>query len=181
MAEIKSAIELAMERTKSLVMDEAEKREFARRDLSDRLRAVGRRFLEGIIGRDEFVAEYEGVRGGKGEKIGCLLGLLVEEFDAPADKERLFGLMEVVGGQVGGRLADDARALRDAFREELAANAASVRKGIIERLSDMGIKGGSLAPNVEEWEEWKEAVGEAGRSLGRRVREWKDRAENASK
>jgi hypothetical protein len=181
MAEIKSAIELAMERTKSLVMDEEEKREFARRDLSERLKAVARRFLEGIIGREEFISEYEGVGGGKREKIGCLLGLLVEEFEASADKERLFDLMEVVGGQAGGRLAEDARALRDIFREELAASRASVRKSILERLSDMGIRGGSLEPNVEEWEEWKEAVGEAGRSLDRRVREWKDRAENASK
>jgi hypothetical protein len=180
MSEIKSAIELAMERTKSLVMDEEEKRVFARRDLVERLRAVARRFLEGIIGRDEFLVEYEGVSGEKREKIDALLALLLEEFEASTDRERLFDLMEIVGGRVGGRLAEDARALRETFRQELAANAASVRKSVIERLSGMGIRGGSLEPNIEEWEEWKEAAGEVGRSLDRRVREWKDRAENAA-
>ena len=66
------------------------------------------------------------------------------------------------------RSAEDARALGDVFRAELAASAANVRKAVIGRLSDMGIKGGSVEPNIEEWDEWKEAVRETGRSLGMR-------------
>lgn len=172
---------LAMERTKNLVMGEEEKREFARRGVTERLKAVGRRFLEGIIGPEEFLAEYGRVQGGRRDKIGVLLDLLIEEFGSSADKERLFELMQIVGDQAGGTLGRDARALGDVFRAELAASAANVRKAVIGRLSDMGIKGGSVEPNIEEWDEWKEAVRETGRSLDRRLREWKDRAENASK
>ena len=65
MAKIKSAIELAMEKTKNLVMDQKEKEEFERRGLEDKLRAVMRRFLEGMTDREEFMAELGGLKAGR--------------------------------------------------------------------------------------------------------------------
>ena len=104
MAKIKSAIELAMERTKNLVMDEKEKEEFARRGLEDRLRAIMRRFLEGMIGREELLTELGGMKAGKREKRLLLIDLVLEEFSLPGDKERLFDLLELVGEEAGGGL-----------------------------------------------------------------------------
>jgi len=179
LAEIKSAIELAMERTKSLVMDEQEKREFARRDVEERLKAIVRRFFEGIVGREAFLTEYRNVKAERLEKMKGIVDIAIEEFGASMEKERLFDLLEIVGSEVGKGLADEARALKDEFRAELADKASNVKKGILRRLSEMGIRGEGLEPNVEEWEEWKEAVRNAGSLFERRVREWKDKAENA--
>ena len=179
MAKIKSAIELAMERTKHLVMDEKEKEEFARRGLEDKLRAVMRRFLEGMIGREELLAELEGMKAGKREKRLLLIDLILEEFDLPGDKERLFDLLELVGEEAGDGLAGDARSLKDRFREELRANAAGVREEITKRLEHMGISGGSLEPNTEEWEEWKDAAQKTGILFKGWLHEWKNKADNA--
>ena len=49
MAEIKSAIELAMEKTKNLVIDSKEREEMAVKEIEDKVKAVIRRFMEEMI------------------------------------------------------------------------------------------------------------------------------------
>ncbi len=179
MANIKSAIELAMERTKHLVMDEKEKEEFARRGLEEKLRATMRRFLEGMTGREELLAELGGMKAGKREKRLLLIDMVLEEFDLSGDKEKLFDLLELVGEEAGGGLAGDARKLKERFRDELKANVADVRAEIMKRLGRMGISGTSLEPNSEEWEEWKDAAQKTGNLFKKWLHEWKNKAEKA--
>ena len=179
MAEIKSAIELAMEKTKNLVMDEKEKEAFERKSLEDKLRAIMRRFLEGMTDREELMAELGSLKAGRRDKRLLLIDLLLEEFDLPGDKERFFELLEIVGEEAESGLADDARKLRGRFLEELKANTVVVRDEIMKRLKRMGISGESLEPNVEEWEEWRDAAQKTGELFKQRLREWKNKAENA--
>jgi hypothetical protein len=175
MSEIKSAIELAMERTKNLVMDEQEKREFAQKDLEDKLRAVMRRFLEGMIEGDEFLNEYGSMKAEKTLKRGLLVDLLVQEFDTSTGNERLFTLLELVGGDAGGEFREEAFVLRGRFQEELRSREAGIRGNIIDHLREMGISGSAIEPNVVEWEEWREATREIGGRFKTRLQEWKER------
>jgi len=48
MAEIKSAIQLAMERTQGLVMDEKEKRSMAMKELAANVLSIFRRYRESL-------------------------------------------------------------------------------------------------------------------------------------
>ena len=116
MAKIKSAIELAMERTKNLVMDEKEKEEFARRGLEDKLRAVMRRFLEGMTGRESFSAD-SGASRGKREKRLLLVDLAFRNSSIQVIRRGFFELLELVGEEAGSGLGGEARSLKDRFRE----------------------------------------------------------------
>jgi hypothetical protein len=62
MAEIKSAIELAMEKTKGLVMDDREKRSLALRELAAGMMTIYRRYREGLTGDDETRAQLDAPR-----------------------------------------------------------------------------------------------------------------------
>jgi hypothetical protein len=177
--EIKSAIELAMEKTKNLVMDEGEKRAFARKGLEERLRALMRRFFEGMIGREEFLAEYRGMKAEKRDLALLVIDMIIEEFGREGEKDRPFELLELLGEEAGGGLAEEARALRDGFREELRADVSGVREKIMTRLGEMGISGEALEPNIEEWDEWKDAAQKRGSLFRKRLYEWKDKAERA--
>ena len=179
MAKIKSSIDLAMEKTKNLVMDEKEKEEFEQKGLEEKLRAIMRRFLEGMTGREELMAELGRLKAGRRERRLLLIDLLLGEFNLPGDKERFFELLELVGEEAGSGLADGARRLKGRFREELKANADGVRDEIIKRLKRMGISGMSLEPNSEEWEEWKDAAQKTGDFFKKRLHEWKNNAEKA--
>jgi hypothetical protein len=180
MAEIKSAIELAMERTKNLVMDEKEKQEFARRELEDKLRAIVRRYLEGIIDREIFSIEYAGVQGQKLEKRSLLADFLIHEFSVSAENERLFDVLEMVGDEAGEGFRDEAVNMKREFRKELENRVAEIGSSIKGRLEVMGITGSSVEPNITAWEEWRDAVQEIGRIFARRLHDWKDRIRSVS-
>ncbi len=174
MAEIKSAIELAMERTKNLVMDEKEKQAFARREIEERARAIIRRYAEGIIDRETFLVEYGSINAQKAEKRSIVMDIVIEEFNASAENERLFEILEMVGEEVGGPFGDQVKALKREFRKDLEKRATGIKMRVKERLEAMGIKGSSVEPNVAEWEEWKDAVQEIGSLFKGRLNEWKD-------
>jgi hypothetical protein len=175
MAEIKSAIELAMERTKNLVMGEEEKRQLARKDLEDRMKAIMRRFLEGMIDQERFLDEYRDIKAEKGEKRLLLVDLVIQGFEASVDNERLFDLIELVGEDAGSGLGREAQALRAGFESELKAREADIREGIVSRLQAMGISGSAVEPNVPEWKEWKDAVSDTAALFKQRLIEWKDK------
>jgi hypothetical protein len=61
MAVIKSAIELAMERTRNLVLGEEEKRTLAEKEIEVKTRAVVRRYLQGMTEIDGVTKELDGV------------------------------------------------------------------------------------------------------------------------
>jgi hypothetical protein len=175
MAEIKSAIELAMERTRNLVMDEAEKKQLVRKDLEDRLRAIVRRFLEGMIDRERFLADYREIKGDRREKRMILADLVIRGFETSLDKELLFDLLELLGEDAGHGLAGEAKALKAGFKKELDAREASIREGIIGRLRKMDISGSAVEPNVAEWEEWKDAARDTAALLEHRLVDWKNK------
>ncbi len=177
MAEIKSAIELAMERTKNLVMDEKEKEAFARRETEERAKATVRRYCEGIIDRDKFVIEYNDMQGRKTEARAVFIDTVLEEFEVTDEKERLFEILEIVGEGAGPSFVEEVKKLKRDFGREAEKRASGVKTKIKERLEKMGIRGSSLEPNVAEWEEWKDAVRETAGLFRRRLNDWKNRIE----
>ena len=174
-AEIKSAIELAMERTKNLIMDEEEKKQLLRKDFEDKLKAVMRRFLEGMTDRERFYADYRGIEGDRRLKRSLLANLAIHGFEESIDNERLFELLEILGEDAGSPLGGEAKALKTGFESELRAREAGIRKEIADRLEAMGISGAAVEPNVAEWEESKEAAREIAAHLKQHLIEWKEK------
>ncbi len=180
MSEIKSAIELAMERTKNLVMDDDEKRELARKNMEDKLRAAIRRFLEGIVAGEDFLREYKETSGDRAAKDAVLLDTIADEFQASTDNERLFALLELIGEDTGGGLAEESRALRRWFAHELEGRDEEIRKRITGRLFEMGISGSAVELNIPEWEESQDVARQIGGLMRSRLNEWKERLKAAS-
>ncbi len=175
MGEIKSAVELAMERTKNLVMDDEERRAFARKDREDKIRALMRRFLEGMIEGEEFLRDYGAIPGDRVQKRLLLLDLLEEEFQGSSENERLFALLELLAEESGGGLSAEARELRGWFQKELTSKEAGIRQRIVDRLKEIGISGSAVEPNVAEWEESRDAARDIGSLVTSRLREWKEK------
>jgi hypothetical protein len=173
MGEIKSAIELAMERTKNLVMSEDEKRQFARKDTEERLRAVIRRFQEGMIVDDGFLREVGEIQGDEQYKKGLAVDIVIQEFETATENERLFAILELLGKDRGGKLAEDAREMKVRFHKELDSRQGEIRKKVLARLAGLGISGSAIRPNISEWEESRDAAREIGGLIRSRVSEWK--------
>jgi hypothetical protein len=174
MAEIKSAIELAMERTKGFVMDEKEKEESLVQKAENRLKGMVRRFLDGAVDVDDFHNQYEKLELAKIAKRDLLVDLIETEFDA-GDSGKLFDLLHVADRGLDTSLTKELDGLHEQFSQEVDKKSGDVRKRVLDRLKKMGIAGSALEPNVVAWDEWAEAVSETKHAFKGRLRQWKER------
>lgn len=179
MGEIKSAIELAMERTKGLVMDDQEKEKAAAKELGSRINGLLRRYLEGMIDGNGFQKEYEKLDGEKSQKNELLTDAALTEFGQSDNIEKVFDILSFVGGGVDERLRKEIEDLRLEFRERIAAEVEGAKGNIMARLREMGISGNAVEPNVTEWDEWKAAVNQVKSLFKKRLDEWKNKVHQA--
>ena len=175
MAEIKSAIELAMERTKNLVMDDREKEESQKKETENKVKAILRRYLEGIIGAESAMREIDEVKADPGLKRRLLMSLVLDEFDITAVNPRLIDVLKYAGRGLPGSFMAELDGILGAFDREMEAKEGVVREKVSERLKGMGIYGDGLEPNVEAWEEWADTREATGRIFKEQIGEWKER------
>jgi hypothetical protein len=175
MAEIKSAIELAMERTRNLVMDEEEKRESRNKEIENKVRAILKRYLESIIEADQALEDVAEVKAPEGQKRRLLANLVLEEFDITALSPRVLDVLRHVVRCLPGSFMGELDAILSEFGLSMEKEEGVVREKIRERLDGMGIAGDGLEPNVEAWEEWTQAREETAQAFKERIDEWKRR------
>lgn len=179
MGEIKSAIELAMERTKGLVMDDREKREAAARELGSRIGGLLRRYLEEMIYWDDFQKEYEKLEGERIQKNKLLMDATLTELGSSDNNDKAFDILSFVGGDVNERFKKEIEDLRAEFHDRITAEVEGVKGNVMARLEKMGISGGAVEPNVTEWDEWRTAVDQIKSLLMKRLNEWKSKIHQA--
>jgi hypothetical protein len=175
MAEIKSSIELAMEKTKNLVMDDHERRLLENREMEAKIRAVLRRYQESMIGSEEVARELAALQGDDTLTRYLSLDLLVQDFDVKKDSGRFWDLFELLSGHMNVSLRDEVVELRKALHREIEKREESIRDQIAKRLKAMGITGDGVEANLESWGEWREGIEETGTVFRNRLREWKEK------
>jgi hypothetical protein len=162
MGEIKSTIELAMERTRGLVPTGEERAELARKEAETRIRALVRRCLDHSASVQELQrqirdldAEQPGVSW---RAVACRECAAVL---APGSHVDL--VLDMIDG-IGCEGSDEFRRLvLDSVRREEVARGAVAAKAL-ESLAEAGISGTSIVPNVEadsEWPRERESLREA--------------------
>ncbi len=181
MAVIKSAIELAMERTKNLVLGEEEKKALAAKETEGRLKAVFLRYIEGITDIDHVEKELEGIKADRYLRASVLVDMLTEYLDVKGKNERLFELFGIVFADLDDSLRDELEMLKKRFAEQIERREILVRKEIMERLETESISGDGLEPNVEAWDEWKEGMEDVKKVFKTRFEDWKNKLKAAGR
>lgn len=173
MAEIKSAIELAMERTRGLVMDDREKTMLADRELRDRVKAVYRRYREGLIDAGGARAELDELTCDNALERKIVLGLMEDEPDLIEDFSGMTSLISFIGLVIDERSYHNLKGIEKIHLEELEKTRVRVRSQIADELASSGITGDSVEPNVEAWPKWQEASHSVLRSFREQIEKWK--------
>jgi hypothetical protein len=180
MAEIKSAIELAMERTKNLVMDDEEKRVLAERDLEIRVKAIVRRFMEGTLAAGHAWRELEALKGDPRSKKALVVKVMLDEINIGGDNSGLFELLGLAGNSPNQSSVEELENLRKAFLKQMDQAGISVKERVIDRLQMLGIGGDAVEPNIEAWPEWQEGIKETALAFEERLSLWKESVTGAS-
>ena len=157
MAEIKSTLELALERTKKMTISEKEKEEIRQKKLLEKAKGLSHRYREGHAPLSELQKEIE--RMDEKTSVAVKEFLLSQWLDALSfEDDRLIKAIEWLKNGRIGEVRERFRHLSSQYREEMEKTGHEVRTQLEEALKREGIDGSAVEPNVEGSPRWKEAV-----------------------
>jgi hypothetical protein len=155
--EIKSTLELAMERTKKFAISEKEKEEIKQKEIVQKAMSFFHRYCEGQISLNEILKEIEKLEKKAATAVKELL--LSQWIDALAlddeDAERILKGMESLKRRNMDEIKERFYNLLSQYQEEKKKLKEKVRGQIIEALKKDGIYGTSVEPKFEGSEIWK--------------------------
>ncbi len=144
MAEIKSTLELAMERTRHLTMSEEDKRKQAVREFKEAVNRLTLRFLDGQINVDRFQSEFSRLQPGLFGKAEAAAEI-GRRIDPAADNSLVLDLVKHgLGYDISG-----IEAILKKFRETLHSEDRQAADRIRVGLLNKGISGSAVIPNLE--------------------------------
>lgn len=154
MAEIKSTLDLVMEKTRHLTLSREEKEAQQREDTAKRLRGLVQKFQDGRLDQGQFVRQLEEMgKNGAADVRGLLVGELLQGLEVDGKNDaRLVLLSEVCGVDVRGVEAvcrDYQETIRSMSRERVR----QMRQNLAR---ERGISGSSVIPNFESDPQWLE-------------------------
>ncbi|SEM55818.1 hypothetical protein SAMN04489760_12212 [Syntrophus gentianae] len=151
MAEIKSTLDLIMERTKGLTMTEEEKKALHSRELRGRVKGWVQKCLDGTLDLVRLQEEIEKGKATEPELLSALFSELLERIDPDGENDLLFQIME-------GVLRRDAAPLRGLIGGYEAEHAEKTQAMTVKAKNDLaqrGISGSAVLPNLDRDLQWK--------------------------
>jgi hypothetical protein len=154
--EIKSTLELAMERTKKFAISEKEKEEIKQKEILQKAISLFHRYREGHLPLNELLKEIEKMDKGTSATVKeSLLSQWIDALSLEEDAERTLKGIESLkrpsideGKQKFHHLFSQYQQEKEKIKEEAKAQ-------FIMALKEKGIHGSAVEPNLEAGERWK--------------------------
>lgn len=161
MAEIKSTLDIIMEKAKKISVTDEEKKAFKRRELEGRIKGLIQKYLDGFLDLNRLRMESASLGEGAQEEIAeGMRAEALKRIKPGAQNEALLEILSLAG--MDKRPVE--MLLKD-FEERLRRQRATCEKTALERLRERGISGSAVLPNLEGDEDWLRALSEAERDF----------------
>jgi ribosomal protein S20 len=158
MAEIKSTLDLVMEKTKNLSLSDKERQEQKNKEIESRIRGLLQKFTDQALSADNFKSEYQKLQ--KDHDLSGNEHLIKEicgQIELAKDNQALFDLLaefKVSDFEGLSSVLQEFQAVRDTAARER-------RKIVKEQLAKTHfISGSAVVPNLEIDDEWREKTGQ---------------------
>lgn len=156
MAEIKSTLELALERTKKIAISDEERQEIKQKEILDKVSTLSHRYREGTSPLHEILKEIEKMdKKIRPWAVENLLNQWVEALSLNDEGERLMKGIESLKERSLDEIKQRFDALLSLYREEMEEMEKRVRIQLMEILKREHISGSAVEPNVEGSELYK--------------------------
>ena len=168
MAEIKSTLDIIMEKAKKFSVTEEEKQGFKRQELEGKIKGLVQKVLDGVLDSERFQVEVVALQAKEKDLVDRVFKEeVVGRIELGANNEALLQLLEKTEGLASGaiRKVVAKSEKKDEKQKELR------RKALIESFKKKGISGSAVLPNLEADPEWLRSRSEATRQLQEEIRE----------
>jgi ribosomal protein S20 len=158
MAEIKSTLDLVMEKTKNLSFSDKERQEQKNKEIESRIRGLLQKFQDQIIAFDRFKSEYQVLHQEyrlSGDKL--LIKEICGQIEFGKDNQKLFELL----AQFKVSDFDGIVSVLQDFHDVIDTAAQKRSKILKDELAEAHfISGSAVVPNLEIDEAWRKNFGE---------------------
>jgi hypothetical protein len=166
--EIKSTIDLVLEKTRDLSLSSQEKQKLARQELEKKLRGIISRYLDQLIPMDRLTEEMERTAGAdKGLAMQFLKRHLLNQLDFDRDNASILTALE----QAAGVDISPLTTLQQEYRSEQEAAKKEITEIYLAGLRDKGINGSAVVPNLEKDPTWRRLSDELRKRYQERLEE----------
>jgi hypothetical protein len=154
MAEIKSTLDLIMERTKNLTMTVDEKKALQRKEWEGKVKGWVQKYIDGTINLEDIKVHIESCESKFQELRNILKAEILEHIEPESNNALLLQFLDEV-------LDTDTRPIMNLitlFQNNLNANMISRREAMKKALEQKKIFGSSVVPNLDRDREWQECL-----------------------
>jgi hypothetical protein len=159
MAEIKSAFELAMEKSKRIVISDEEREKFKQKEILQKAMSLFHRYREGHVSLSEILKEIERMKGETKTLVKeSLLSQWIDALSLDDDQERLLMGIESLKGQSLGGVREKFHHILAQCRREREQAKEKIGAQLIETLRKEGIYGSAVDPHVKGGKDFQEGL-----------------------
>jgi len=156
MGEIKSTLELAMEKTRKFAISEKEKEEIKQREILQKATSLFHRYREGHLPLNELLKEIEKMDKRTSTTVKeSLLSQWIDALSLEENAERIFKGIESLKGRSVDEGKQKFHHLLSQYQKEKEKIKEEVKAQFITDLKERDIYGSAVEPNLEGGEHWK--------------------------
>jgi hypothetical protein len=156
MGEIKSTLELAMERTKKFAISEKEKEEMKQKEVLQKATSLFHRYRDGLLPLNEILKQIERMEKKTATTVKeLLLSQWVDALSLDDGEERILRGIESLEQRSIHEVKQKFRHLLSQFQGEKEKIKEKVKAQLIEVLRNDGIWGSAVEPKLEGRELWE--------------------------
>jgi len=154
--EIKSSLELAMEKTKRFSISDKEKEEIKQKEVFQKATSLFHRYREGHLSSNEVLKEIERMEKKTRTTVKeLLLSHWIDALSLDDEGERILKGVESLKGRSIAEIRQQFHHLLSRYQGEKEMNKEKMRVQLIEALRKDGIYGSAVEPKLEGTELWR--------------------------
>jgi hypothetical protein len=165
MAEIKSTLDIIMERTKNLTMTDEEKASFRRKEAEGKVKGWIQKYQDGSIGLDKLKSDFQKEQVEYPEALHILKTQLLDCLTLTGDNAGILKLLQ----DILGINTENIEKIIQSYEREMNSLRIKRLEGLGEELKKRKIYGSSVVPNPDHGIDWKKIILEAESNLRKQL------------
>ncbi len=158
MGEIKSTLDLVLEKTKHLSQSSAEKQAQVRKDIEMRINGLLQKYQDGVVSKAQLQRDFEALKTEFNlSENNIMANEVIDRLDPDLDNRVLLEVLEdcchLDSGGIKGAINDH----RDAYLTAAQSRMATLKEGLAQKYF---ISGSAVVPNLEADEQWRQEARE---------------------